>query len=77
MAPWAAVAAITLWPQKGVVALLLRNRHEQRMKELERGATHKELLEAAKRRSQQQPLLPQQTALPPHAQESDDEHDDN
>lgn len=75
-APWAVVAALVLWPQKGIVALFLRNRHKERMKELERGYTHKELAEAVKRRSAQEQLPPPLGALPPPISENRDDSSD-
>lgn len=63
-APWAFVAAIIFWPERGVVAWLLKSRHEQKMKELELNKTHQELVDAARRRRGEQQQLPSPLGTP-------------
>ena len=49
-APWAFVAALVVWPEKGVVALWIRRGQAIKLAELEKNRTHKSLTIEARRR---------------------------
>ena len=48
-APWAFVAALVVWPEKGIVALWIRRGQAIKLAEIERNTTHEAIKIESKR----------------------------